>query len=153
MSCWSRGLVSRPLKTKHLTKTWFAVRTAGWNLKPKIAFLVYLPLKERRSNNSFIGNGNAGALVVENVLKEAGLNVGRCTPETAHEQDVVLVSFTSNYDTVSFYQAVALRPTWQRDKRSFKVIAGGFGMQNPTLVREYIDYAALLQETGSPSGR
>lgn len=80
-------------------------------MKPKIAFLVYLPLKQRRSNNSFVGNGNTGAMVVESVLIDNGLDVGRCTPETAHKQDIVLVSFTSNYDVVSFYKAVALRNT------------------------------------------
>lgn len=112
-------------------------------MKPKVAFLVYAPLKQRRENNSFEGNGNAGALVIENVLKTNGIEVGRCTPEMAHKQDLVLVSFTSNYDAVAFYEAVANRPNWQRNKRTFKVIAGGFGMQNPTLVRDYIDYAAF----------
>lgn len=120
-----------------------AVLTVELNLKPKIAFLAYAPLKQRRSNNSFEGNGNVGALVVESVLKSNGLDVARCTPESAHKQDVVLVSFTSNYDVVSFYQAVALRPEWARGKRKFIVIGGGFGMQNPTLIRDYLDYAAF----------
>lgn len=112
-------------------------------MNPKISFLAYHPLKQRRENNSFEGNGNTGAIVIENVLKANGLNIGRCTPETAHKQDVVLVSFTSNYDVVSFYESVAKRPNWQRGKRTFKVIGGGFGMQNPTLIRDYLDYAAF----------
>lgn len=112
-------------------------------MKPKVAFLVYAPLKQRRADNSFEGNGNLGALVIEGVLKDKGVDVGRCTPESAHKQDLVLVSFTSNYDVISFYQAVALRPEWQRGKRKFNVIGGGFGMQNPTLIRDYLDYAAF----------
>lgn len=112
-------------------------------MKPKVSFLAYAPLKKRRADNSFEGNGNVGAMVIEGVLRGNGINVGRCTPESAHNQDIVLVSFTSNYDVISFYQSVALRPEWQRKKRKFKVIAGGFGMQNPTLVRDYIDYAAF----------
>lgn len=112
-------------------------------MKPKIAFLVYEPLKQRRNNNSFQGNGNTGALVVESALASSGLDVGRCTPETAHRQDVVLVSFTSNYDVLSFYQCVARRDNWQQGKRTFRVIGGGFGMQNPTLIRDYLDYACF----------
>lgn len=81
--------------------------------------------------------------MIENVLKANGLNVRRCTPETAHNQDVVLVSFTSNYDVISFYAAVARRPEWQRNKRCFKVVGGGFGMQNPTLIRDFLDYAVF----------
>lgn len=105
--------------------------------------MVYAPLKQRREDNSFDGNGNIGALVIESVLEAHGIDVGRCTPEMAHKQDIILVSFTSNYDVISFYEAVAKRPQWQRGKRTFKVIGGGFGMQNPTLIRDYIDFAAF----------
>lgn len=115
----------------------------GWNLSHKVAFLVYAPLKQRRADNSFKGNGNTGALVIENVLKKKDFNVGRCTPESAHKWEIVLVSFTSNYDVISFYQAVALRPDWQRGKRKFKVIGGGFGIQNPILIRDYLDFAVF----------
>lgn len=121
-----------------------SARSAASNGKnPDVAFLVFGPLRERRKNNSFEGNGNLGALVIEDTLERAGIDVGRCSPETAHEYRLVLVSFNSTYDMLSFYQQVAMLPGWQPDKRVFKVLAGGFGMQNPTVVRQFIDYAAF----------
>src|SRR3990167_4353774 len=115
----------------------------GHRGKVRIAFLVYAPLKQRRTDNSFEGNDNIGAKIIEDVLKRAGFVVGRCSPETAHEWELVLVSFTSTYDVLSFYHQVALRPDWQSGKRQFKVLAGGFGMQNPIPIRRYVDYAAF----------
>ncbi|MGV1048245.1 MAG: hypothetical protein ACOYD4_06950 [Solirubrobacterales bacterium] len=108
-----------------------------------VAFLVYEPLKERRKDNSFDGNDNIGAKVIADVLQRAGIEVGYCAPETAHEYQVVLVSLTSTHDVFAYYQAVSLLPSWQPDKRKFKVLAGGFGMQNPTSIRRYVDYAAF----------
>jgi len=110
-------------------------------LKPKVAFLVYLPSKQRRSNNSFEGNGNIGALVIEDILKKNGIPIDRCAPEMAHKYELVLVSFTSNFDILAFYKSVAKRKMWQPGKRTFKVLCGGFGMQNPSLIKDYIDYA------------
>lgn len=116
----------------------------GLNLKkPDVAFLVFAPLKQRRDDNSFDGNDNIGARVIADVLERAGIPVGYCAPETAHQYQVVLVSLTSTYDVFAFYKAVAMRPTWQPGKRSFKVLVGGFGMQNPTSIRNYIDWAAF----------
>lgn len=109
--------------------------------KPRMAFLIYAPLKERRKNNSFIGNGNIGALVVKDMLQKSGYDVGWCVDDTAHKYDIVLVSLTSTHDVFALYRAVAPLSTWQRNKRTFSVWAGGFGMQNPTAVREYIDWA------------
>lgn len=112
-------------------------------MKPEVAFLVFEPLRERRKDDSFVGNGNIGALIVEQVIQKAGISVGRCSPETAKEYKLVLVSFTSTYDVLSFYKQVALLPDWQRRKRTFVVLGGGFGMQNPTAIRNYLDYAAF----------
>jgi radical SAM superfamily enzyme YgiQ (UPF0313 family) len=111
--------------------------------KADVAFLVYEPLKQRRKDNSFDGNDNIGAKVIEAVLKAHGIAVGYCSPQTANQYRLVLVSLTSTYDVYAFYQAVALLPSWQPGKRSFKVMAGGFGMQNPTAIRNYVDYAAF----------
>lgn len=110
---------------------------------PDVALLVFAPLRKRRKNNSFDGNGNAGAQVIVNVLTRAGIEVGHCAPETAHKYRLVLVSLTSTYDVYAYYQAVSLRPDWQPGKRAFQVLAGGFGMQNPTTIRNYVDYAAF----------
>ena len=117
-------------------------------MMPDCAFLVYRPLKKRRVDNSFDGNDNIGALVIKDVLERAGIQVGFCAPETAHRYKLVLVSFTSTYDMYAYYQAVALRDDWQPGKRSFKVLGGGFGMQNPTVIRRYLDAAAFGRAEG-----
>ncbi len=118
--------------------------TVASNTKlPEVAFLVYAPTRQRRADNSFEGNDNIGAKVVEDVLCRAGIRVGRCSPETAKNFRLVLVSFTSTFDVFAFYRAVALIPSWQPKRRAFKVLAGGFGMQNPAPVRHFIDYAAF----------
>lgn len=107
----------------------------------EIALLVYEPLKKKRADDSFDGNDNIGALVVKDILERAGYHVGFCAPETALDCRVVLVSLTSTYDVYSFYRHVARRPEWQPGRRLFKVVAGGFGLQNPYPIRHYADYA------------
>jgi radical SAM superfamily enzyme YgiQ (UPF0313 family) len=112
-------------------------------MKPDCAFLVYEPLRQRREDNTFDGNDNIGAKVIADTLTQAGLTVGYVTPESAHEVPLVLVSMTSTNDIFAFYHAVALRPEWQPGRRKFKVLAGGFGMQNPTAIRKFVDFAAF----------
>ncbi len=111
--------------------------------KNDIAFLIYEPYKSKRKNNSFDGNGNAGANVIIDILAMSDINVDFCLPSGADKYRVILVSLTSTYDLYSFYQSVAMLPKWQKNKRKFKVVAGGFGMQNPTTVRNYVDYAVF----------
>ena len=114
-------------------------------MSSEVAFLVYYPLKVRgnRKDISFDGHSNIGAQVIKQILERAGIPVGFCSPETAHEFKVVLVSFTSSFDLLAFYKAVALLSSWKPGRRKFKVIAGGAGMQNPVSVRQYVDYAAF----------
>ena len=112
-------------------------------MQSEVAFLVYDPLKARRKDNSFDGNQNTGARLIKQIVERAGIPVGFCSAETANEYRVVLVSFTSNYDMFAFYRAVALLPFWQRGKRTFRVVAGGAGMQNPVSVRNFVDAAAF----------
>jgi hypothetical protein len=114
----------------------------------EVAFLVYAPLRQRRADDSFDGNANIGAKVVADVLNRHGIAVGYCSPETASRYRLVLVSLTSTNDVFAFYKAVALLPEWQPGKRSFRVLAGGFGMQNPTAIRHYLDYAAFGRAHG-----
>jgi hypothetical protein len=111
--------------------------------KPDIAFLVYAPLRQRRQNNSFDGNTNIGAFVVQDILERAGYAVGFCSVATARNYRLVLVSLTSTYDVYAYYRTVALHPDWQRGQRAFTVLGGGFGMQNPTTIRYYLDVAAF----------
>jgi len=107
------------------------------------AMLVYEPLRQRREDNSFDGNDNVGGKVIIDVLERAGLRVGYVTAATAHTVPLVLISLTSTNDIYALYAAISLRPEWQPGQRTFKVLAGGFGMQNPIPVRKYIDYAAF----------
>ena len=107
------------------------------------AFLVYGgPDKPGfRKSASFDWLGNIGAYMVIDCLRRAGIEVGFCSPLTAHEHKVVLVSFTSSFDTYNFLRAVAKVPSWR--SRKFRVIAGGFGLQNVYPLRKFIDYAVF----------
>ena len=108
----------------------------------KIAFLAYYPLNQRSKNNSFEGNYNIGANVIMDVMRRNDIECDMCTPDTAKNYEIVLISLTSDYDCIALYKAVALLPSWQPG-RKFKVVAGGAGMQNPTVIRRYIDYAVF----------
>lgn len=113
-------------------------------MSKRIAFLVYFPKNQRREDNSFDGNSNVGAKVIADTLQRAGVHVGYVTPESAHiDADIVLVSLTSTHDIYAYLQAVALLPHWQPGNRKFIVLIGGFGMQNPTAIRDYVDYCAF----------
>lgn len=111
----------------------------------KIAFLIFDGENagaKRHKNSSFLGLGNSGALIVAMDIERAtGIVVDNCIPETAYKYDLVLVSFTSNYDMIAFARAVYKLPEWRRDKRKFIVCGGGFGMQNPYHIQEWIDFA------------
>ena len=111
-------------------------------MQSDIAFLAYYPEKKRSDNNSFQGNYNIGANVIMDVLRRKGITCDICTPDTAQKYKIVLISLTSDYDCLALYRAVALLPTWQPG-RKFKVVAGGAGMQNPTVIRNYVDYAVF----------
>lgn len=111
-------------------------------MQSDIAFLAYYPEKKRSDNNSFEGNYNIGANVIMDVLRRKEIVCDICTPDTAHNYSVVLISITSEYDCIALYKAVALLPSWQ-EGRTFKVVAGGAGLQNPTAIRKYIDYGVF----------
>lgn len=107
------------------------------------AFMTLAPLRRRRADNSFDGNDNVGAKVIADALARSGITVGYVSPEAAHTVPLVLVSLTSTYDIYALIKAVALLPRWQPGDRRHKVLAGGFGMQNPTAIRHWVDYAAF----------
>lgn len=116
----------------------------------EVGFLVYAPLKNKmskaRSRYSrvyFDKYLNAGMKVVTEILEKNGITVVPASLEVASKYRIVLVSFTSTFDMVSYYKKVALLKEWQPENREFKIIAGGFGMQNPYPVRNYVDYAVF----------
>jgi radical SAM superfamily enzyme YgiQ (UPF0313 family) len=110
-------------------------------MERKIAILVYKPYKKKRKDESFDGNDNIGILVVKSILERAGFDVGYCSVDSANQNDIVLVSLTSTFDVYSFYKSVAKNAPWK--KRQFKVVCGGFGLQNPYPIRNYIDYGVF----------
>ena len=100
-----------------------------------IAFLVY-PAEDkpgRRKNKSFDWTTNAGAYMVIDVLRRSGRDVKFCSPESAKEHDIVLVSLTSTFDVYNFIRAVGRKKSWR--KRDFTVVVGGFGLQNVVPLR------------------
>jgi len=106
----------------------------------EIAILVYKELrKARRKDSSFDNMSNIGISILKGRLEEAGISVSYCSVDSASKYDIILVSFTSNYDILAYYKQVHGNKIWE--KRNFKVLGGGFGMQNPIPIINYIDYA------------
>lgn len=106
----------------------------------KIAFLVYDSWKEgRNKNTSFEGKNNIGSFLLINELKKKNIEISFCSVDTAKKFDIILISFTSNYDILAFYKAVARHSDW--GKRNFITLGGGFGMQNPIPIKEFLDFA------------
>lgn len=90
---------------------------------PEVAILVYQAAKKRSEDESFDGLGNLGVEVIADVLRRSGIEVGYCSPESAREHLVVLVSMTSTYDLLALTQAVGRMPSWKAERRPFRVVA------------------------------
>lgn len=111
-------------------------------MERKIAFLVYQPWKEsRRKNDSFDGLSNIGAYMLIDVLNRHSIDCGFCSVDSAYKYDIVLISFTSNMDVFAFAKVVINHPQWKQGRRKFTTIGGGFGLQNPIAIREWLDFA------------
>jgi len=108
----------------------------------RVAFLHFDTWKKGRHANAdtFWGSKHFGPAMLRDVLRKGGQEVSVCTPDTAHQYDVVLVSMTSFFDLYSLLKAVGRHPHWQPGKRTFTAIAGGFGMQNPVPLFGFIDH-------------
>jgi radical SAM superfamily enzyme YgiQ (UPF0313 family) len=111
----------------------------------RIAFLVYTPKQKqgRRKSSSFDWSTNAGGYMIIDCLQRAGYSVSFCSPETAKEHDVVLVSLTSTFDIYNLISDIGRLASWRKGNRTFKVIAGGFGLQNIYPLRNYVDYGVF----------
>lgn len=110
-----------------------------------IAMLVFggRTRRQKRKAKTFDGWSNVGAYVVRDILERAGYRVGWTTADAAHQYKVVLVSLTSLFDVYNLIESVAHLTTWQKDKRRFVVVAGGFGLQNVYPLRHWVDFAAF----------
>lgn len=110
-----------------------------FRMEKRVAFLVFPDWKKtRRKNGSLDGVSNIGAYMLIDVAERAGRHIGFCSVDTATQNDIVLVSLTSIYDMLAFYREVRLHPDWQKP-RKFRVLCGGFGLQNPFPVLDYVD--------------
>jgi len=124
---------------------------AGAVMPQRIAFLVFKWGKKgaRKAIKAFDYFENVGAyMVIDDLRRNHGIEMEFCTPESAHKFDIVLVSLTSEWDIYNFLGAVMPEPTWKPGARTFKVIMGGFGMQNVAPVRSYVDYAVYGRAEG-----
>lgn len=108
----------------------------------KIAFLVYDSYMEsRRAQKSFDGQSNIGAYVIIDSLKQSGIDVSFCSIDSAFKYDIVLVSMTSVLDILAYLQLVVKHKDWQINTRKFKILIGGFGVQNINALIGFADYA------------
>jgi hypothetical protein len=105
----------------------------------KCAFLVYKPIKNRRKEDTFDAQSNIGAYMLIDAAKRGGVDIEFCTPESAKEYDIVLISMTSVFDIYAFVKAVYQYKHWH--KRNFIAIVGGYGVQNVNAIIPLIDYA------------
>lgn len=105
------------------------------------AWLIFkLWKKERAGREAWLKRQPIGVKVLHEILTNSGANVGTCSPNAPHPS-VVLVSLTSEHDALAFFNAVSEIPEWQPGRRTFRVVAGGYGMQNPYPLEDYVDYA------------
>jgi hypothetical protein len=108
--------------------------------KPKTAFLVYDAWrKPRRKDESFDGMSNIGAYMLLDASRRGGHEIEFCSFDSASKYDIVLVSLTSIYDVLAYAKEAFRRKDFKN--RKFKVVLGGFGLQNPYPIQEYFDYA------------
>jgi hypothetical protein len=104
----------------------------------KIAFLKFPSYQTSRLNN-FEGKANIGAYVVMDVLKRHHISCDIVSIKEVYNYNIILISFTSVWDVISFARHVFNKKQWIN--RKFTVIAGGFGMQSHSNLEDLIDYA------------
>jgi len=104
----------------------------------KIAFLKLIPIKSPRHGFNFNSLKNIGIAMIYDVLINNGYNIQFTDNENADKYDIIFISLTSVQDIIAVARQCN-NNKWRR--RKFKVIAGGFGMQNYIPIQEYIDFA------------
>lgn len=107
--------------------------------RTKIAFLYFKPIKGDRHDFNFYSLKNFGAGMLIDVLYNAGYDVKITDKDNAHKFDFIFISLTSNQDMIALARYLYKCDKWRN--RNFKVVAGGFGMQNYIPIHEYIDFA------------
>lgn len=102
----------------------------------KVAFL-----KNKNRNDSI----SIGASVIIDELAQSGVRVDICDYRSAFGYDVVLVSMTATEDIFDLYGNMH-SAGW--DRRTFRVLIGGFGCQNPWGLSAFADYAFFGRADG-----
>ena len=107
----------------------------------KVAFLIIPDFQQngRTKNQSFDGVGNTGAYVIIHQLRKRGVDVGFCDFDSASQYDIVCISLTSSFDTLSLWRHLRFRRDWRRGARRFRVVCGGAGLKNPFPLLEWVD--------------
>lgn len=98
-------------------------------------------LKNKNRNDSI----SIGASVIIDELAHHGIVVDICDYKTAFQYKVVLVSMTATDDLFDLYGNMH-RNGW--NYRTFTVMVGGFGCQNPWALAEFADYAWFGRSDG-----
>lgn len=83
-------------------------------------------------------DGNIGAAIIHETLHRGGYDIDWITPEQYDSVDMMLVSLPSTYQ-VADYVRVARRHRFDRRRRA-RILVGGYGMQNPHPMQEFMDW-------------
>ena len=99
--------------------------------------------KQTYKNESFNTRLFAGLAVVTDILKRNNYDVTYAGIATVHNNDIVLVSITSDCD---WWEFIAERIKWKNG--NYKVIVGGAGILNVRPFLNYADYFVLGRAEG-----
>jgi hypothetical protein len=109
---------------------------AGWRNSPsllfgkKIGYLV-ISYKTKRTDN-------IGGDLIRTILQNTGFDVDICGPQDINKYDLVLHSIPSTYQLIDLLKAARKHSF---EKRKTKILIGGFGVQNITAIKPYVDFA------------
>lgn len=82
-------------------------------------------------------DGNIGGEIIFRLVKDMyGCDITNA--DNAHNYDLILVSIPSSGQLIDVYK-LAIKGQWS--KRKFKVVVGGYGVQNINLLKGLVDYA------------
>lgn len=99
-------------------------------VRKHIGYLV-VDLKTERTDN-------IGGDLIKAILADNGYSVEDCGPSDINRYNLVIHSIPSTYQLIDLLRAARKH---RFDKRQVKILIGGFGVQNITAVKPYIDYA------------
>ena len=81
---------------------------------------------------------NIGGDLIKTILAHSGFHIVDCGPNDINNYDLVVHSVPSTYQLIDLLRAARKH---RFDKRRTKILIGGFGVQNITAVKPYVDLA------------